>query len=47
MAKKSIGGTRGLIALVVGLAVAYWALAWPYLLGTYLAVQMGDRKSVV
>ena len=41
MAKKSVGGAPGVIALLIGLAVAYYVLAWPYLLGTWLAVQMG------
>ncbi|GAA1400294.1 GmrSD restriction endonuclease domain-containing protein [Oerskovia paurometabola] len=41
MAKKSAGGAPGVIALIIGVAVAYYAVAWPYLVGTWLAVQMG------
>ena len=43
MAKRSSGGggLGVILAVVIGVAVAYFAVAWPYQLGAWIAVEMG------
>ena len=41
MAKKSAGGAPGVIGLIIAVALAYYAVTWPYHLGTWVAVEMG------
>lgn len=43
MAKKSTsgGGFGVIVAVVIAVAVAYYAISWPYQLGAWIAVEMG------